>query len=355
MSKILVIGGSRFIGKHVIEQLNREKHEITVLNRGNVNRDKYLHPNNVHLKVDRNDKDAMMKNLSDMEFDVVYDICCITEAQARISYECLKGKINRYVHVSSASVYDERSEVINYIPITEDHPYAILNDDTHPYVRSKTEVELFFLAMFKDNGFPVTIVRPTFVYGPDNYIYREAYFFDRISNEQPILLPDHGLFDMTFVDDLAELIIFLGKADIKVLGQVYNSSTGFLISGDMFANMVGKIVGKKPKVVHLTKKIYEELQLPENFFLYPYSSWDAMGFSPLKSERELGFIHKHTYYEGLNISYKWWDNIENRSKVKGYSDIVLGIEELLIEYIKTESDEIKKRLDEEILLLKSEL
>ena len=73
MVKILVIGGSRFIGKHILKQLSQKKHDVLVLNTGNVPHEKYLPENATHAVIDRNDEKSFANPIKDRFFDIVYD------------------------------------------------------------------------------------------------------------------------------------------------------------------------------------------------------------------------------------------------------------------------------------------
>jgi len=258
--------------------------------------------------------------------------------------------VKRHVHVSSGSVYD--TENVLSVPVDEDHPFPILKEDTHPYVVSKTEAEIELFQAYNERQFPMTIVRPTYVYGPDNYVYREAYFFDRISRERTILLPEkgEGYFDLVHVEDLADLIIKLGFADAdKVLGEAFNGSRSYLMSANMYAKQVAKILDKKLDIVYYTHEMLKELEWPEEKFIFPYMPTGVFNMSNEKVCRVLDFQHKYNYEEGLKSAYDWWI-AQNNSKPEWL------LEDCLINYIKTtESDKNKEEIEESRKLLVEEI
>ena len=338
MQNILVIGGSKFIGKRLLRKLGKEDCKITVLNRGNTPAEKYLPDNATHIAVDRNDKERLNEILKDKNFDVVYDISCITGEHAEIVIEALRGKVKRHVHISSGSVYQlEKPTDIREVPIDEDQPLATITGDTHPYIKAKTEAELAFFKVFEEENYPISIVRPTYVYGPDNYVYREAYFFDRISRNRTILLPEdgEGYFDMVYVDDLVDLITHIGTyPDDKVLGQAYNGSSAILMSANMYARRVAEMLGKEVDIEYYPLSIGEDLDWPPERMLYPYVPVGVMSFSNTKAERDLGFIFNTGYDEGLTNAFNWW-------KSENYEEPDWAIENLLMDYLKQFKDKGK--------------
>ncbi|MHA2169160.1 MAG: NAD-dependent epimerase/dehydratase family protein [Candidatus Kariarchaeaceae archaeon] len=341
MAQLLVIGGSRFIGKHVLMKLSGQGHDITVINRGNVPHEKYLPEGAVHFAVDRDDEEAMRTALEGKNFDIVYDICCITKHHAKIVIKVLSGNVRRFVQVSTGSVYDMEVGAILSLPIEEDHPYQEIKEDTHPYVRDKTQAEQVLLKAYKQNGFPVTFLRPTFVYGPDNYVYREAYFFDRISRDRPILVPEkgNGFYDLVYVDDLAEMIILAGNSDAdKVHGEAFNTSSGNFLTGNMFTQLVAKNIGKEADIVYYPLSLAEELDWPEEKVLFPYVPEGGFALSAMKMERVLGFKSKFTYEEGLLNAYNWWKEQEN-------TEPDFAVEDALIQFLKIKDDPEKSEND----------
>lgn len=331
MQDILVIGGSKFIGKRLLKKLAEQDCRITVLNRGNVPNEKYLPNNATHIVVDRNEKEQINEILKDKNFDIVYDISCLTGEHAEIIIDALRGKVKRHVHISSGSVYQlEKPTDVREIPINEDHPLATITEESHPYIKAKTEAELAFFKVFAEENYPVSIVRPTYVYGPDNYIYREAYFFDRISRNRTLLLPEEGegYFDMVYVDDLVDLIMHIGNyPDDKVLGQAYNGSSSVLMSANMYAHRVAQMLGKEVKIEYYPLSIGEDLDWPPERMLYPYDPVGVISLGSTRAERDLGFIFNTCYDEGLTNAYNWWNNENN-------PEPSWEIEDLLIEYLQ---------------------
>jgi len=338
MANILLIGGSRFIGKHLLHKLAAiPDNKILVLNRGNIPNADYLPSGVDHIALDRNDQDAMAQALQGMNFDLVFDICAGTAEHCEILLNSLESAPTRHIHVSTGSVYDIYGEdpPVYSLPVDEDFPIGRIHEDEHPYMNGKRGAEKVLMEANKDAGYPVVMVRPTFVYGPDNYIYREAYFFDRISQDRPIILPNsgNGFFDMVYVDDLADLMILVSQlpAD-QVVGRAFNGTKGDVITGNMYAKVVGNITGKTPDVLYVDPAEILAMGWPETDFFYPYIPEGGMFQDARRIEQELQFTSQLHYAEGLKQAYAWWSEHGKRQDD-------FDRENLLIDYIRAKGTE----------------
>src|SRR5436853_5023917 len=173
--RILVIGGTKFIGRLMVDELSRAGHEVYILHR------KSRHPfsKRVHnLIADRNDAASVRKAVGSTRFDAVYDNVYdwergTTSAQIEATAQIFEGRVSRYVFMSSVAAYGDG---LNH------HEGDALAPDDHPeaYVRNKAMSERSLFRMHQRNGFPVVTLRPPYIYGPGNPFYREAFFWDRI-------------------------------------------------------------------------------------------------------------------------------------------------------------------------------
>lgn len=199
--RVLVIGGTLFIGKLLVKKLLAAGHEITLLHR----RAEQPFGRRVRsVRADRNDAAAIRSALSGLKFDAVYDIAYdwergTTGAQVEATARAVPGDLSRYVFMSSVAAYGDG---LNH---SEDDPLA---SDIHPdpYVRNKATSERALFRMYHDSRFPVVTIRPPFVYGPGNPFYREAFFWDRLRLDRPIIVPGDGnrLMQFVYVNDLVE-------------------------------------------------------------------------------------------------------------------------------------------------------
>ena len=130
--------------------------ELYLINRGNRSR---VVPENVKLIIaDINDEEDVALKLEGLEFDCVCDFIGFVPAQVERDYRLFKGKTKQYMYISSASAYEKPAS--NYI-ITEETP---LSNPFWQYSRDKIACEAFLMEKYHSEGFPVTIIRPTYTY-----------------------------------------------------------------------------------------------------------------------------------------------------------------------------------------------
>jgi nucleoside-diphosphate-sugar epimerase len=159
--KALFIGGTGIISTAITELFAQQGGELYLLNRGNRN-DRL--PDNVHvIKGDISDEKAVAGLISGMSFDVVADFIAFTVDQAERDYRLFRGKTKQYIYISSASAYQKPP--LSY-PVTESAP---LVNPYWQYSRNKIACEEYLMKQHRENGFPVTIVRPSHTYD-DRYL-----------------------------------------------------------------------------------------------------------------------------------------------------------------------------------------
>ena len=216
--RVLMMGGTRFIGVYLTRVLVEQGHEVVLFNRGNkpapVEGIRQIHG-------DRTDAAQLKEKLAGEAFDAVFDNNGRELSDTEPLAEIFKGKVKHFVYMSSAGVY-----------LKSDQMPHIEGDAVDPKSRHKgkhnTETYL------ATEGLPWTSIRPTYIYGPQNYNDLEAWFFDRIVRDRPIPIPGNGLHFTQFghVQDLAKaMAAVLGNE--KAIGQVYN------ISGDRYVTFAG--------------------------------------------------------------------------------------------------------------------
>ena len=200
----LVIGGTVFIGRAIVEKLLAGGHEVTILHRRGSHD---LDPRVLNAQADRADLHAVARILREGAFDVVFDVAYdwqkgTTAAEVEAAARACGDQLQRYVFISSVAAYgpgvDHREDTS-----------LVADDCPDPYSRHKAMSERALFRMHADSGFPVTTFRPPFVHGPRQPFYREQFFWDRLLDHRPIVLPDDGSTPMqwVFVSDLAEACV----------------------------------------------------------------------------------------------------------------------------------------------------
>lgn len=154
--RILFIGGTGTISSAITQQLAATEHELWLLNRGN--RKAEVPANVKQIVADINDEEAVLKQIGNMQFDSVCDFIGFVPAQVERDYRLFAGRTRQYVYISSASAYNKPAR--NYI-INEG---TTLANPHWQYSRDKIACEELLMKHYREDGFPVTIVRPSHTY-----------------------------------------------------------------------------------------------------------------------------------------------------------------------------------------------
>ena len=181
--RILVIGGTQFVGRHAVESLLAAGDEVTLFHRGRTNPG--LFPDAEHRMGDR---DRDLSALDEGEWDATVDPSAYVPRQVRTLAAALGGRGGRYVHVSSISAYAGADRPW----LTEDVPLATLDDPTIETVTGETYGPLKAaceLAAHQYFGEDLSIVRPTYVAGPYDHTGRFTWWVERIARGGRVLAP----------------------------------------------------------------------------------------------------------------------------------------------------------------------
>jgi nucleoside-diphosphate-sugar epimerase len=243
--RILIMGGTRFIGVSLTRLLYEQEHEVVLFNRGN----KPAPVDGVQqIQGDRTDATKLKELLSGQEFDAVFDNNGRELSDTQPLAEIFQGTVKHFVYMSSAGVY-----------LKSDQMPHIEGDAIDPKSRHKGKHETE--AYLAGSGIPFTSIRPTYIYGPQNYNDLEAWFFDRIVRDRPIPIPGNGQHITQFghVRDLAQAMAnVLGNR--KAVGQIYNISGDRCVTFDGLARACAIAAGKSAddlKIVHYDPKKFD--------------------------------------------------------------------------------------------------
>jgi 2'-hydroxyisoflavone reductase len=223
--KVLVIGGTQFIGRAIVDELLTSGDEVTLFHRGKTNPD--LFPEATHLLGDRN---VDLSTLAEGTWDATIDPSAYFPRQVRELATALGGRGGRYVHISSVSAYDTMTTP----GMNEDSPLATLVDPTTEVVNDKTYGGLKALCEVATNevfgpggpgwsGEEPSIVRPTYVAGPHDHTGRFTWWVERIARGGRVLAP--GPRDNPFQSiDVRDLARFVGVLAHDASGGVFHAS-----------------------------------------------------------------------------------------------------------------------------------
>ncbi|XP_077218746.1 chloroplast RNA binding protein [Tasmannia lanceolata] len=295
--KILIMGGTRFIGVFLSRLLVKEGHQVTLFTRGKAPITQQLPGESdqdysefsskiLHLKGDRKDFEFVKSSLSAQGFDVVYDINGRDAVEVEPIIDALP-KLEQFIYCSSAGVY-LKSDLLPHFE----------TDAVDPKSRHKGKLETESLLDAK--GVNWTSIRPVYIYGPLNYNPVEEWFFHRLKAGRPIPIPNSGvqITQLGHVKDLA-------RAFVQVLGnekaskQVYNISGEKYVTFDGLAKACAKAAGfPEPEIIHFNPKEFDFGKKKA----FPFR--DQHFFASVeKAKSELGWAPEYGLVEGLADSY----------------------------------------------------
>ncbi len=215
LMKILVMGGTRFVGKPLVARLQEQGHALTLFTRGRL-------PAPEGVESVRGDRsvDADLDQLKGRTFEVVIDSSGRSLDDSRRVLAVTGAPAHRFLYVSSAGVYAASTQW----PLDET---AAIDPASRHSGKADTEQWL------QEQGIPFTSFRPTYIVGPGNYNPVERWFFDRIVHDRPIPLPGSGetITQIGHAEDLAEAMARSLEVDPPAIGSTTAAQAGASPSG----------------------------------------------------------------------------------------------------------------------------
>lgn len=244
--RVLVIGGTLFIGRAMVEKLLARGDEVAIMHRG---QGTPFGDRVREIRCDRNDVNAVRAAFSGEAFDEVYDNVYdwqrgtsagqVVAAARAASHPGLR----RYVFTSSVAVYGDGLDHRESDPL-------VPADFPNPYGAQKAESERALFNLQRAEGVPVTTIRPAFVYGPHNPFRREAWFWDRIMADRPVIVPGDGTAPQQYVHavEVAEVAL-RAAARPESAGSSYSLGNHPPVTQRAFVEILARAAGRKARVV----------------------------------------------------------------------------------------------------------
>ena len=267
----LVIGGTRFIGRHTVAALLGHDYEVTVFNRGN---HEIPFETVEHVVGDRTDPEALEDAAQRTDPDVVIDCVAYHPDEVRHAVDVF-ADASAYVVISSGAAYGA-----NAIPKREDETplhectdEQATDDSWATYGPRKAEIDRV-VAAAGEAGVNAMSVRPPVVYGPHDYTERFDYWVDRVANHDRVVVPGDGdsLRHMVFVEDVASALVRVAEDGDP--GESYNVGDRRLPILEEWIELVADALGAEVEVVTANERELAAADLaPEDFPLqldYPH-------------------------------------------------------------------------------------
>lgn len=284
MKKILVTGGTIFVSKYVANYFATKNNEVYVLNRGTKPQLKSVNL----ICADRNQLGDCLANHS---FDVIIDVCGYNLQDIKQLLDAV-GEVKDYIFISSSAVYPE----------TNDQPFSETqeigkNSIWGTYGADKIEAERYLQSKVPH----AYILRPPYLYGPMQNLYREPFIFECALKQRKFYLPKDGQMKLQFfhVEDLCKVIEQILAVHPKE--HIFNVGNQELIDINTFVELCYQVVGTPLEKVY----VHHHQNQRDYFSFYDYEY-----VLDVSQQQELLPVQKDLL-DGLKESYEWYQQHEN--------------------------------------------
>ncbi|EPR12816.1 SDR family oxidoreductase [Ruminiclostridium papyrosolvens] len=248
--KALFIGGTGIISSAISSSLVEQGWELFLLNRGN--RSERIPEGAKLLRADINDEALVSSLIKDENFDVVADFIAFVPSQVERDIRLFSGRTKQYIFISSASAYQKP---LSDFRITESTPLA---NPYWEYSRNKIACEELLMSEYRNNGFPVTIVRPSHTYD-DSSVPLGVHgnngswqVIKRMLENKPVIIHGDGssLWTLTYNTDFAKGFIGL-MGNIHAIGEAIHITSDESLTWNQIYQIIASTLGVNLNAVHI--------------------------------------------------------------------------------------------------------
>ena len=297
MKKVLVTGGTVFVSKYAAHYFLNKGYEVYVLNRN-------TKPQVENVKLIEADRHAIGDKLKYMHFDLVLDVTSYNEADITDLVSALDS-FETYIMISSSAVYPETG----IQPFKEESELAV-NKFWGTYGTDKIAAEKKLLELVPD----AYVLRPPYLYGSLNNVYREAFVFECAMKDRPFYLPKDGGMKMQFfhVEDLCRFIECICEKEPE--NHIFNVGKREAVSIKEWLDLCYECVGKKPTYVN----VYDQIEQRNYFSFYDYEYY-------LDVQKQYEIMPTTIdLKDGLREAFEWYRDNANQVNTKPYIEYIEG-------------------------------
>lgn len=247
--KVLFIGGTGVISSACSRLAVRRGVELYLLNRGQTGRP--IPEGARVLQGDIRDRGSAERALKGLTFDAVVDWVVFTPEQLAADIELFRGRVGQYVFISSASAYQKP---VAHLPITESTP---LYNPFWAYSRAKIACEERLVQAYREEGFPITIVRPSHTYDRTKVPLMGHYTdIDRMRKGKKVVVHGDGtsLWVLTHHDDFAKGLVGL-LGNVHAIGNAVHITSDEVLTWNQIYTIVAHAAGVEPQIVHVPSEV----------------------------------------------------------------------------------------------------
>jgi nucleoside-diphosphate-sugar epimerase len=312
--RVLFIGGTGIISTACTRLASERGIDLTLLTRGR--RAVELPAGVKTLNVDIDDEASARKALSESTFDAVVDWIAFTPEQIERDLSLFRGRVRQYVFISSASAYQKPST--HYL-ITESTPLA---NPFWDYSRNKIACEERLLRAYREEGFPITIVRPSLTYGETQVAlainsWAKSYtVVDRMRRGEQVIVPGDGssLWTITHNTDFAKGLVGLLGLE-PAIGHAFHITSDEVMSWDQYYRITAEAAGVEPKLIHIPSDFIAAC-LPTALGGLLGDKAVSVVFDNTKIKRFVpGYSATTPFGQGIRRTLAWFDAVPARKQI----------------------------------------
>ena len=293
--KLLITGGTVFVSKYAATYFQKKGYDVYVLNRGNKKQVEGV-------TLIKGDRHQLKDSLKGYHFDAVLDVCAYTKQDIKELLDAL-GDFQDYIFISSSAVYPET----NTQPFDEEQPIG-KNYYWKNYGINKVEAEQY-LTQKVPNAY---IIRPAYIYGPMQNLYREPFVFECALRNRKFYIPKDGTMKLQFIhiDDLCKMMENILLTHPKQ--KIYNAGNEEPIDINTFVDLCYQVVGTPLEAIH----VYDH-DNPRDYF--SFSDYEYVVNTEHQKE-----ILKETidFKTGLKESFDWYFKHQKDVLRREYIDFI---------------------------------
>lgn len=286
-------------------------HHVTIFTRGKTEASFKGAERLQHVHGDRSSAASLERALQGRTFDAAFDMIAYGAEHSRVAVEALQGHVGRFVHCSTISVYMVSDEAT--CPVTENQATLPLMKDwpRNPfgmtYGIDKRESERVLWEAHGDD-FPVTVLRPTFVSGPEDKTARDYFWIQRILDGGPLLVPGSGdhAFQQIYIDDAARAFADVLKHDATA-GEAYNVVGEDIYSLNEYLRRLAELLERDVELVSVEQDLFDTLPISRNpkGDVFPFNTRRTAVFSLDKIKRDAGYTST-PFDEWMRKTIDWY-------------------------------------------------
>jgi nucleoside-diphosphate-sugar epimerase len=312
--KILFIGGTGIISTACTALAAERGLDLTLLTRG---KHAGSIPRGVRILTEDINSPSLPAKLANEHFDVVVDWIAFTPADIERDISLFRGRTRQFIFISSASAYQKPA--LDYL-ITESTPLANPHWD---YSRNKIACEELLMKAYRDEGFPITIVRPSLTYGEtliplvmNSWAEMSYTAVDRMVRGEKVIVPGDGssLWVITHNTDFAKGFVgVLGHQ--QAIGHAFHITSDEVLTWNQLYQIVAAAAGVEPKLVHIPSDFIVACLPDKEGSLLGDKSLSAV-FDNTKIKRFVpSYRATTTFAEGIRRSLAWFDADPSRKVI----------------------------------------